>query len=176
MPLLTIIGPTYRTIFASSPLTILSTVSLSNCATAAAMSYKWTVELDGVLVSISSVSPDPLVFSAPPYTLSVDKTYKISLRATTSKSSATASVLVYVSRGDVTAAVVGGYSRSIPATEPLILDALISKDMDEPVGTASSLKYKVRIKISHCPAIICRLFRFLFFRLDVLPVTDVQII
>ena len=175
MPLLTIIGPKSRTIFASSPLTILSTVSLSNCATAAPMSYKWTVELDGVPVSITSSSPDPLVFSTLPYKLSVDKTYKISLKATTSKSSATASILVYVSRGDVTAAVVGGYSRSIPATEPLILDALISKDMDEPAGTASTLKYKVCIKLTHHPVLNCQFFRYLFFHLDVLLVADVKL-
>ena len=143
MPLLTIIGPTYRTILASSPLTILSTVSLSNCATAAAMSYKWTVELDGVLVSISSSSPDPLVFSAPPYTLSVDKIYKISVTAVAGKSSAAASVLVYVSRGDVTAAVVGGYSWAIPVNQTLDLNALISTDADAPLNAVSTLKYKV---------------------------------
>ena len=143
MPLLTIIGPKSRTIYASSSLAILSTGSSSTCATAAAMSYKWTVELDGVPVSISSTSPDPLVFSALPYTISVDKTYKISVNAISGKSSAAASVLVYVSRGDVTAAVVGGYSWAIPVNQTLDLNALISTDADAPLNAVSTLKYKV---------------------------------
>jgi REJ domain len=143
VPHLTVIGPKYRTIYASSSLSILSTGALSNCTAAAPVTYKWTVELDGVPVSITSVSSDPLVFSALPYTLTVDKTYEVIVTASTGKSSASASVLVYVSRGAVTAAVVGGYSRSLPATEALTLNALISKDMDVPASQVSTLLFLV---------------------------------
>ena len=149
VPLLTIIGPHYRTIFASSRLSILCTGSSSPCDSADLVSYKWNVKLDGVSSETTSASADPLVFSALPYTLTVDKTYNITVTAFTSKSSSSSSVLVYVSRGDVTAAVEGGYSWSIPVNQSLVLNALISTDADVPVNSESTLKYKVCSQTLH---------------------------
>ena len=107
------------------------------------MSYKWNVKLDGMSSEMTSASADPLAFSALPYTLTVDKTYNITVTAFTGKSSSSSSVLVYVSRGDVTAAVEGGYSWSIPVNQSLVLNALISTDADVPINSESTLKYKV---------------------------------
>ena len=149
VPLLTIIGPKYRTIFASSPLSILCTGSSSPCDSAALVSYKWNVKLEGMSSEMTSASADPLVFSALPYTLTVDKTYNITVTAFTGKSSSSSSVLVYVSRGDVTAAVEGGYSWSIPVNQSLVLNALISTDADVPINSELTLKYKVCSQTPH---------------------------
>ena len=143
VPLLTIIGPVYRTVFTSAPLTILSMGSLSTCATAIAVNYKWTVKLDGQLTPIVSSSRDPTTFSLPAHTLAVDKKYVIIITATAGTSSASASTKVYVSRGSLSAAVVGGYSRSIPVDKELVLNASTSTDTDVLLQNLTSLSYKV---------------------------------
>jgi hypothetical protein len=145
VPLLTIIGPAYRTVFTSVPLTILSIGSLSTCAAATAVSYKWTVKRDGELTSLSSASQNPTTFSLPSHTLQVDKKYEVIITATAGSSSASASTVVYVSRGSLTAAVVGGYSRSIPVDKVLLLNASLSTDADVISQNQSNLSYKVCI-------------------------------
>ena len=54
-----------------------------------------------------------------------------------------ASTIVYVAHGVVTAAILGGYTRSVPLDQPLTLDASFSSDSDFPTSSVSALSYKV---------------------------------
>jgi REJ domain len=143
-PALTVIGPSYRAITASYPLSILSTVSLPGCAPkSTVVKYIWTVRSKGDEVAVSSVSMDPARFSLPPYTLQVDKTYVVTVIATTIASSVSSSVTVYVAHGPVTASVRGGLTRSTPIDKALVIDASLSSDSDTSPDAASSLEYQV---------------------------------
>ena len=146
IPILSIVGPSYQTIVASSPLTILSAATLSSCATkATSLVYSWAVQLGSQTSSlaISSVSFDPSRFSLPPYSLAVDKTYTITITAKAGISSSSAYVDVYVAHGVITAAVVGGYVRSNPIDKIFVLDASISTDADTHSSAKSTLIYQV---------------------------------
>jgi hypothetical protein len=144
VPVLTIIGPSYQTITASSQLNILSTATLSSCASkATTVAYTWTVVLDSTTLSLASTSKDPRKFLLASYSLDVDKTYEIIITATAGTSSSSASVTVYVAHGDVTAVVAGGYTRSTPIDKLLALDASASTDSDESPTAVSTLAYEV---------------------------------
>ena len=145
VPVLTIIGPLYQTIVASSPLTILSTASLPTCASQSSkITYAWTVSLAGVSITpLESTSSDPSQFHLPAYSLIVDKTYDIMVSATADSVTSSAFVTVYVQHGSVTAAVVGGYARSAPVNQILTLDASISSDADVSPSSQSDLTYQV---------------------------------
>jgi REJ domain len=150
-PSLTVIGPSYMAITASSPLSILSTVSLPGCAPkSTVVKYIWTVRSNDVEIAVTSVSMDPARFSLPPYTLQVDKTYDVTVTATTTASSVSSSVTVYVTHGPVTASVSGGLTRSTPINKALIIDASLSSDSDVSPGVASSLVYEVKFRTTAC--------------------------
>ena len=147
IPSLTIIGPSYLSLRASSPLTILSVATQSSCLSKTTdVTYLWTVQTGYPLTPVGkiSVSRDPSRFSLPAYNLTVDATYIVTITASVGKSSTSASVTVYVGRGIVTAAVLGGYIRSVPVDQILILDASISTDDDTQPTATSTLTYKVR--------------------------------
>lgn len=134
LPNLTIFGPSYQKIFSSSPLTILSAGTLSSCASrTTAVKYTWTVQnIDRtVLKQYLSTNLDPTKFSLPAYSLMVDQTYIVNINASVGIFSTTASTMVYVAHGAVTAAVANGTSRSISVNEILNLDASISTDADQ---------------------------------------------
>ena len=144
VPNLTIIGPSFQIITASSSLSILSTATLSSCASSSvSVKYTWDVELSGVAVAITSQSLDPTRFSLPAYSLLVDKTYTITITATAGTSTSAVSVSIYVAHGTVKAAVVGGYTRSDPVDKSLLLDASISSDADVSSTAVSTLSYLV---------------------------------
>jgi REJ domain/PT repeat len=141
-PSLSIVGPSYRTVLVASPLVILSTASLSSCSlSTSAVKYTWSVRLKGDTVPIYSTSRDPSCFALPSYSLLVDKTYTVTVTASAGTSSAAASVDVYVAHGPVSAAAVGGYTRSAPLDKPFVLDGSISYDADN--QTSSTLAYQV---------------------------------
>jgi hypothetical protein len=144
LPILVIIGPTYQTIVASSSLTILSAATLSSCASkATAVRYSWLVQKDGLGLSIASTSLDPTKFSLAPYALAVDTTYTVTITASVgTTSSSSVSVTVFVSKGDVTAAVVGGYIRTASVDKVFSLDASISNDAAVSPAVAPTLAYK----------------------------------
>jgi sugar lactone lactonase YvrE len=124
-PSLRLIGASYQTMLVSSPLSLHSDASLSGCASRTALKYSWAVQLDGISTGISSVSPDPTTFSLLPYSLAADKTYSVTLTASAGTSSSSATVKMYVPHGEVTAAVIGGDTRSVPIDADLVLDASI---------------------------------------------------
>ena len=143
-PALTMIGPSYRAITASYPLSILSTIALPDCAPkSTVVKFIWTVRSKGIEVAVSSVSKDPARFSLPPYTLQVDKTYVVTVTATTRTSSVSSSITVYVAHGPVTASVRGGLMRSTPINKALVIDASLSSDSDVSPDASSSLIYQV---------------------------------
>ena len=147
VPNLIVIGPSYRLMVASSPLTILSAATQSSCIYETTdVTYSWTVKTGYPLkpVDISSVSRDPSRFSLPAYNLTVDTTYIVTITASVGKSSTSVSVTVYVAHGTVTAAVIGGYKRSISVDQGVLLDASISTDEDAQPTAVATLDYKVR--------------------------------
>ena len=145
-PDVTIIGSTFRTIFASSGFSIDSAASFSGCTAAtSSLTFTWSVKLDGVDTAITSISSNPTKFILSPYTLAVDKTYTITVTATAAGGlSSSSTVTVYVARGALTALITGGSKRTVPVDKQLFLDATQSSDADMPKNTVSSLFYQVR--------------------------------
>jgi hypothetical protein len=96
--------------------------------------------------------------------LVVDKTYTLTITASVGSSSSSASVKVYVAHGTVTAAVVGGYTRSTPVDKLFVLDASGSSDADTSPSAVSTLAYQVihplttalskTLLIKHFPTVI----------------------
>ena len=145
IPLLSIIGPSYRTMVASSPLIILSVASLSSCASSALpVVFVWTVKNGGASVNMKSSSLDPSIFAVPSYGLVVNNVYTVTVTASTGMSTVSASTTVYVAHGVVTAVIVGGTYRSAPVDKALQLDASGSYDTDFPQISASMLSFKVQ--------------------------------
>jgi REJ domain len=166
IPALNIVGAAYQTMLASSYLSIHSTASLSGCASAtASLKYSWAVQLNGLETDIRSTSPDPTTFSLVPYSLAADQTYTVTLTASTGASSSTASVKVYVPHGDMSAAIAGGYSRSVPVDRDLVLDASNSSDSDISPNKTSGLIYKVILSRLTCMDFIHVKFPFIFVQL-----------
>ena len=146
VPNLSIIGPSYRLMVASSPLTILSVAAQSSCISKITkVTYLWDIQTGFPLqpAGLSSYSRDPTRFSIPAFNLTVGTTYVVTITASMGESSTAASVTVYVTHGIVTAAVKGGYKRSIPVDQTILLDASISTDDDAPPTAVSTLSYEV---------------------------------
>jgi REJ domain len=147
----TIIGPKYLSIRSSSNLTIAATALSTACskASSAALQYTWSVQRGTAATSIKSSSLNPLQFSLPAFELLPDNTYYFRIEVAQEWLIASALLTVYVDHGPVTAAVKGGYSRSIPVDKRLTLDASISTDADVSPFAASGLSYQVSHR-SHC--------------------------
>jgi REJ domain len=146
LPSVSIIGPLFQNMPASQPLTILSAASISACPSKvalAAVKYAWTVKSKNVDLALKTTSLDPSKFTLPAYALAFDKTYVITITASSSTSSSFASTTVYVASGAIIAAVVGGYTRSSPVNKDLVLDASISHDSNISPTAVSTLMYKV---------------------------------
>jgi hypothetical protein len=76
LPVLSIIGTSYRVIVASSTLQILSLATLSTCVSGGTtVTYTWTVKKDGLEVAIPSISLNPSQFSLAAYALAVGNSY-----------------------------------------------------------------------------------------------------
>ena len=144
LPLLSIIGPSYRTMIASSPLTILSAATLSSCASPGAkVTFAWTVTMNGIGTAIKSLSLNPSIFALPAYGFVVDNNYVVTVTASTDTASASASTILYVAHGMVTAVILGGSYRTVPVDQLLQLDASHSSDSDFMLRSASMLSYQV---------------------------------
>ena len=146
LPSVSIIGPLFQNILASQPLSILSAASISACSSKGALAsvkYAWTVRSNNVDLALKTTSLDPSKFTLPAYALAFDKTYVITITASSSTSSSFASTTVYVASGAIIAAVVGGYTRSSPLNKDLVLDASISYDTNISPTATSTLTYQV---------------------------------
>ena len=137
-----IIGPSYQTIVASSPLTLQSLAGLSHDASkSSTVVYTWTLRQGDMIVPIVSISADPTKFSLAPYTLTNDKVYTIMVTVTVGSSAATASTKVYVANGIIRAVIAGGSKRSSPVEKALTLDGSSSTDEN---SLSSPLAFTVR--------------------------------
>ena len=143
---LSIIGPSYRTIVVSSPLTILSAATLTSWASRTSVSFVWNVQEgnQSAVTDIKSSSLDPSIFAIPAYSLVVNNVYTITVTASTSTSTVNASTIVYVAHGVVTAAIVGGTNRCTSVDRVLQLDASGSYDSDYRNSSVSTLTYQVQ--------------------------------
>jgi hypothetical protein len=150
LPTLTVIGSSYLQITASTPLNVLSAVTLSSCATALSTSkvvYRWSIKNSknpSFTIGLVSTSRQDSKYALPAYSLQVGETYTLTITASLGTSSTSASpITIFISQGLVTAAVVGGYVRSTPIDLPFNLDASISTDADVSPAllTASTLIY-----------------------------------
>ena len=132
---------------ASSPLTILSVATLSSCASRALpVAFVWAVKEGNSTANtdITSSSLDPSIFVVPSYELVVNTVYTITVTASANTSTVSASTIVYVAHGVVTAVIVGGTYRSAPVDKVLQLDASGSHDSDYPQTSTSMLTYQVQ--------------------------------
>ena len=129
---------------ASSPLKILSIATLSTCAPGASVAFVWSIKNGSVIINIKSSSLDPSIFAIPSYGLVVNNVYTITVAASTGTSTVSASTIVYVAHGVVTAVIVGGTYRSAPVDKALQLDASGSYDTDFAQISASMLSFKVQ--------------------------------
>ena len=137
-----IIGPSYQTIVASSPITLQCLAGLSRDASkSSTVVYTWTLRQGDMIVPIVSISADPTKFSLAPYTLRNDEIYTIMVTVTLGTSAATASTIVYVANGIIRAVVAGGSRRSSPVERALTLDGSSSIDENSP---SSMLAFTVR--------------------------------
>jgi hypothetical protein len=73
----------------------------------------------------------------------------VTITAAVGTSSSSASVIVFVTKGAVTAAVVGGYIRTASLDKILTLDASISSDAAVSPDLPSTLAYKVVLGLVH---------------------------
>ena len=135
VPTVTIPGSSLRTIKRSQSLTISSIGSVKQCDSSASyipLQYSWTIYKGTTAdITLSSSSKDPSKLLLSSYSLQKNTMYKMEVIVTASSQSATTSIQVYVSAGDIIASVSGGKSnRNVRPSESLTLDASKSYDED----------------------------------------------
>ena len=148
-PSIIILGSSYRTVTTSTAFQLPAIATLPTCTTASQALYTWTVKRNGLVTNLKSTGTDPTVFSLPAYTLSINSTYTFEVQVTVRTSTASASAIVYVTRGEIIAVVTGGYTRNIAFAKDFQLSASSSRDSDVPLNTSSGLSYQVCYVINH---------------------------
>lgn len=144
LPILAVLGPSYRSIMSSDPLQIMSSVSLTSCVPKdTVVKYKWSVAMNGEAVVIENRSKNPFKFSIRPYSLEVDQEYSVTVTASVGSSSVSATALVYVAHGPIKAVIVGGTTRCLPIDKVLVLDASYTTDSDVSSSATSHLAFEV---------------------------------
>ena len=146
LPVAFILGPVTRTMKAVDTLSLRGSAFASKCGLTSLLTYNWSLtNASGTLMFSKSTSPDQRLYIAPAYSFIAGSSYFITLTviALSSKgqllSSAYAVTNIYVSHGNIIAAVRGGYVRESAVDKPLILDASISSDEDTSTGSKGLL-------------------------------------
>eukprot|EP01034_Spumella_vulgaris_P023295 gene23295-29507_t len=148
-PTLSILGSTIVSIKPSAVLNIYASASLSSCALTKSVTYSWQLKLNNVVqTAIVSTSKDSKTYQLNGYSLTSQNVYEAVVTATVpavgsyAAASASASVTIQVTKGNVVGVVIGGYTRSLAITpaSPLVLDA--SKSYDEDSSSSSGLFYE----------------------------------
>ena len=147
VPSVSILGPSFLTVYPSADLTLTSLATVPNCLSGVAVSYSWSVQNDSSFSVRSFVGVStklPRVLSISPYSLSYGHSYVYTVTAAIPGSTVTgsASVRVYVSRDSVVASIAGGSNRVVSANTPLILDASSSVDKNVNPSLPSSLGFQ----------------------------------
>ena len=152
VPIISIAGSTSRLMNRNGVLSLFGTGSLPICDGATKSSrdtllYDWAVYSSpdkSLLPTLRSTSSNPSRFLLPPYSLSTNSLYTVTVTVTTSisKQQASSSVQVFVGQGSIVAAISGSKMRSMRKGESLTLDAASSYDEDvSTVDAASTLFY-----------------------------------
>jgi REJ domain len=167
-PLVEILSSSFKTVSAAGVLDLQSVTVPSVCAPGGVSSppllYSWSVTKEGLTTDFESQSKDKTRFLLKPHSLQVDQSYDVTLTATdsTSSTSSTATITVYVAPGLVTAAISGGYRRSVPVSKLLSLDASSSSDSDVAIP---NLSFQVITESNQCttPCVCLVLLRYVHF-------------
>jgi len=138
LPVLTVSGSKYLTMYSFDVLSVNVIASVSSCATSKSINYTTALYLNGISSDLKSTSSDPRYFILPAYSLSAGFTYSILFTATSMSASASESVSVIVERGLVHAIISGGSVRQSPVDKDLTIDASSSYDED---SSTSDLSY-----------------------------------
>jgi hypothetical protein len=135
LPIVNILGPSERSISPSDSLSLYTTTTQASCAEKdSAITYKWTVQQNGVTIIKPSYSANPAKFSLLSHSLSPGSVYTFLFEATAKATANTAAITgrasttVKVMNGAVVVVVVGGYNRQVPTVGQLRLDASPSYD------------------------------------------------
>ena len=150
IPQVKITGSSQVFIYRGNSLQLFSSASVPSCGniSSLALTYSWRAYSGATYVpSLVSTSLNDRVFTLPSYSLNVLTRYTVKVTVTTeSGSSNSNSVLVYVGRSGVHAAIAGGSQRKVSAALSVAIDASGSYDIDYP--TSSNLTYSWSCYIS----------------------------
>lgn len=143
-PIVSISGPSIRTVFPYNQLTIGCTAFTRSCngtTSVAELSIKWGVVQSLATTTLKSTSLNPSMFILPAYSLSVNTLYQITLRVSSrdSQASSAASVQVYVQSGNIIALIAGEATRYARGGQPVIIDA--SNSYDQNTGSNQNLLF-----------------------------------
>ena len=139
LPVVSIQGPSLINTKANTALTLVGTAALATCSQSNILRYTWTMQdPTNPTKTFASSSIDPKKFQINAYKLTAGSTYGVTLRVDVMKDAKKDSVVlsnattiptsVFVSSGNVIAAVRGGLSRQNPVDRSLTLDASSSYD------------------------------------------------
>jgi hypothetical protein len=132
---LSILGSTHFRVAVSAQTVITANVSFSDCGEFGVMGYAWKMIdlVDQSIVYTGSSSPNPLQLTLPPYSLQSQHMYSVTVTASSlSTKSSSASSVVTVTSGVVQAVIAGGYERTVPVDQDLVLDGSQSRDFNVP--------------------------------------------
>lgn len=148
LPVVTILGPSERTMSPKDTLALYTSTTQASCAEkASTISYKWTVSQNGNVITKASTSATPTKFSLLSYSLTAGNVYTFHFEATAKATTNTAAItgrastIVKVVDGAVVVVVVGGYKRQVPTVGQLTIDASSSYDENVQSTSASGLSF-----------------------------------
>lgn len=130
-------------VYSGSPIRCIAIPTFPKCLSTTQLStltFNWQV-FEGLteIQGLTSIDPNPRVFSLTPYSLVAGYVYiiKVSMFSTTSATFSTSSSVVQIMIAGVVAVIQGGQSRRIAASEPLFLDGSNSFDKDSAAPSVS---------------------------------------
>lgn len=142
VPTATIVGPSLRTVKRSASLSLQVQASLPSCggaaSSSASLSYYWVVSKDGTpQFSLTSSSRDPSRLLLPPYSLSANTLYEVSVTVSAAGQSTTISSKAFVSVGSIIPVIDKGLNRSVRVGQSMTIDAVGSYDEDVTGGSSN---------------------------------------
>lgn len=154
IPVLQILGSSSISMTAKDTLSIYSNAQYSSCQSASSslkLNYKWIIQNSAGVLSVSSTSKDPTVFSLASYSLTSGQVYTVTVNATVLQNSVTvattqASATVTVTQGQVVAVISGGTVRQLASDLNMTLDASSSYDEDSLSTTGLSYHWACSIQ------------------------------
>eukprot|EP00597_Dinobryon_sp_UTEXLB2267_P012543 CAMPEP_0170122720 /NCGR_PEP_ID=MMETSP0020_2-20130122/16918_1 /TAXON_ID=98059 /ORGANISM="Dinobryon sp., Strain UTEXLB2267" /LENGTH=2177 /DNA_ID=CAMNT_0010353853 /DNA_START=1571 /DNA_END=8104 /DNA_ORIENTATION=+ len=138
IPTVSLPGDSVRATSRNSILSIGSIASVASCGVATSsasyLDYQWVVFQNGIqLLSLTSISKDRAKFILPPYSLTTNSYYVVTVTATirSTMKSSSASVTVFVQIGNIHITIKDGMTRNMKASSTIQVDASNSYDEDQ---------------------------------------------